>query len=441
MKSNQFWAAVSRTLAAATVTLIVILALAPGAWAASKFKMLYQFTGGADGSRPFDTLIFDQAGNLYGTTGGNTQYPGPTPGNVFKLAPNADGTWTESVLYSFTGGADGGTPVEGLIFDQAGNLYGTTEFGGNLNCSYGCGVVFELAPNLDGSWTESVLYSFTGGKDGSQPFAALIFDQAGNLYGTTGGGGNSKCQGLFSGCGVVFKLAPNGDGSWTESVLHRFTGGKDGVMPQAGLIFDQTGNLYSTTRGGGQILSYCGDWLAAGCGVVYELTPGSDGSWKEKVLHSFNRQDGMWPIAPPVFDAAGNLYGMTEKGASNACGAESCGTVFELTPKSNGRWKRKVLHYFNGKDGYAPAFGALIFDTVGSLYGTTCCGGAYGDGNVFKLTLSSGGKWKEHVLQVFRDHPEALPLGGLIFDAAGNFYGTAAGDGTTTFGAVFEITP
>jgi uncharacterized repeat protein (TIGR03803 family) len=439
MKSNRFWTGVSRFLAVMAITLIVALVLAPGAWAGTKYKTLHKFTGGADGTSPWDTLIFDQAGNLYGTTGGAEESPGPTPGNVFELTPNSDGTWTESVLYTFTGGSDGGSPVAGLIFDQAGNLYGTTEFGGNLNCQYGCGVVFELTPDSDGSWTESVLYSFTGGTDGSQPFAGLTFDQQGNLYGTTGGGGNSKCQGLFSGCGVAFELAPNSDGTWTESVLHAFNG-KDGQMPLAGVIFDQAGNLYGTTRGGGQLLSDCGDWMASGCGVVYELTPGSGGSWTEKALHAFNRQDGMWPIAPPVFDAAGNLYGTTEKGASNDCGAESCGTVFELTPGSNGKWKRKVLDYFNGKDGYAPGLGALIFDTAGSLYGITGQGGAYGDGNVYKLTPMSGGKrWKETVLHVYKR--PGFPLGGLIFDGAGNLYGTTQGNGTKTFGSVFEITP
>jgi uncharacterized repeat protein (TIGR03803 family) len=438
MKSNRFWAGVSRVLAAATLTLIVILLLAPGARAASKNKMLYEFTGGADGSMPWDTLIFDQAGNLYGTTGGSFIGPGPTPGNVFELTPNGDGTWTESVLYTFTGGSDGGTPNAGLIFDQAGNLYSTTQFGGN----YGYGVVFKLAPNSDGSWTESVLYSFTGGKDGSQPWGGLIFDQQGNLYGTTGGGGNSSCQGLFSGCGVVFELAPNSDGTWTESVLHAFTGGKDGEMPEAGLIFDQAGNLYSTTRSGGD--TSCGDWMGSGCGVVFELTPKSGGSWKEKVLHTFTHREGYWPMACPIFDAAGNLYGTADHSQ-----ASNWGIVFKLTPNANGSWKEKVLFSFTDKDGADPMDGSLIFDRAGNLYGTTVQGGDLscdagypgGCGTVFKLTPGSDGKWTEHLLEVFRDHPQGFPIGGFIFDAAGNLYGTTQGDGTKTFGSVFEITP
>ena len=433
MKSNKFWAVVSRTLAAATLMLIVTLLLVPGAWAAGKFKTLYQFTGGADGAVPFGTLIFDQAGNLYGTTGGAMISPGPTPGNVFELTPNADGTWTESVLYSFTGGSDGGSPNAGLIFDQAGNLYGTTQWGGSSNCQYGCGVVFELTPNADGAWTESVLYSFTGGKDGGQPWASLIFDAVGNLYGTTPGGGNPNCHGLFSGCGVVFKLAPNGDGTWTESVLHGFTGGKDGEMPEAGLIFDQTGNLYGTARSGGRTMPHCEDWMGTGCGVVFKLTPNPDGRWKEKVLYSFTGQDGYWPMAAPTFDAAGNLYGTTNHGGTYLYGA-----AFRLTPKANGVWKEKVLHSFNMKDGFGPGLGALIFDSAGNLYGTTVQGGAYGYGVVFKLKpISSGKRWKETALHTFK---EAGSWGGLTFDAAGNLYGTTSGDGITTFGSVFEIT-
>jgi uncharacterized repeat protein (TIGR03803 family) len=262
---------------------------------------IFTFT---DGWQPFAGMIFDAAGNLYGTTAGGgatvTEACHDSCGVVFKLAPNPDGTWTESVLHSFTG-TDGDLPDAGLIFDAAGNLYGTT-FEGGADRS---GVVFKLAPNPDGTWTESVLYSFTGGVDGGYPAAGLTLDPAGNLYGTTFEGGADRS-------GVVFKLAPNPDGTWTESVLYSFTGGADGAYPR-GLIFDAAGNLYGTTEYGG----------AYGDGVVFKLSPRSSG-WSETVLHSF-LGFGQQPFAPVIFDPAGNLYGTTQWGNGNY------GLVFEIT--------------------------------------------------------------------------------------------------------------
>ena len=199
---------------------------------------------------------------------------------MFKLAPNPDGTWTERVLYSFTGGADGLIPLAGLVFDAAGNLYGTTGYGG----ADGSGVVFKLAPNPDGTWTESVLYSFTGYADGSIPGAGLIFDPTGNLYGTTTSGGPFSAGECPAGCGVVFKLAPNPDGTWTESVLHSFTGA-DGQYPRAGLVFDVAGNLYGTTNGGGPDNdgvvfklkpNLDGTWTES---VLYSFKDGADGGF------------------------------------------------------------------------------------------------------------------------------------------------------------------
>ena len=232
--------------AALMIVIVVTLVLVPSASAQSKYKTLHKFTGGKDGSQPWAGVIFDQAGNLYGTTwhGGNQGIYCLDPsgcGVVFKLAPNSDGSWTESVLYNFcslTNCSDGKSPFAGLVFDQGGNLYGTTVNGG----AYDDGTVFELAPKADGIWTETVVYNFTGDADGSGPAAGLAFDAAGNLYGTTSSGGNlSGCDGF--GCGVVFKLAPSLGGSWTDSVLYSFQGGTDGAAPNASLTFDAAGNL------------------------------------------------------------------------------------------------------------------------------------------------------------------------------------------------------
>jgi uncharacterized repeat protein (TIGR03803 family) len=278
---------------------------------------LYSFTGGADGANPLAGLIRDAAGNLYGTTylGGSATNPGCGPsigcGVVFKLSPAG----AETVLHSFTDGADGGLPTAGLILDAAGNLYGTASFGGGS----GYGVVFKVSSC--GSRFK-VLYSFTGGADGGFPTAGLIQDPAGNLYGTTFGGGakSSACipyvSNLSRTCGVVFKLSPTG----AETVLHTFAGGADGGNPAAGLVRDAAGNLYGTTLVGGPESSACG---TLGCGTVFKLTP----SGTETVLHSFTGADGANTSAGLILDAASILYGTTNGG-----GAYRGGVVFRLTP-------------------------------------------------------------------------------------------------------------
>ena len=364
---------------AALMIIIAILMLAPGAGAASKYKTLHKFTGGKDGAFPLASLIFDQAGNLYGTTAeGGAHHKG----TVFKLAPNADGSWRESVLYNFcsrTYCGDGTEPEASLIFDQAGNLYGTTHGGGALDQ----GTVFKLTPNADGSWRESVLYSFcsrTNCSDGRFPEASLIFDQAGNLYGTTFAGGDQELC-LAGGCGVVFKLTPNSKGGWNERVLHRFCSRAncgDGGVPVGSLIFDQAGNLYGTTAEGG----------ALNQGTVFKLTPNADGNWRESVLYNFcsrtNCGDGAVPVGSLIFDLAGNLCGATFAGGDQElCFAGGCGVVFKLTPNSKGGWNERVLHTFTDRPGASPHAG-LIFDPAGNLYGTSS--GNTTLGSVFEIT-------------------------------------------------------
>jgi uncharacterized repeat protein (TIGR03803 family) len=404
----------SRKLCALLIAVAAVLVLnstvAPHAAAADKYKSLYRFKGGKDGSYVFGSLIFDAAGNLYGTTyaGGAANY-----GTVFELSPNGNGGWTKSLLHSFNG-KDGSAPWDGVILDATGNLYGTTSAGG----IYGVGTAFELTPNADGSWTENVLHSFKNdGEDGYTPYAELIFDQTGSLYGTTSAGGTNED-------GIVFQLSPNRDGSWTENLIHSFSGA-DGEQPFAGLIFDQVGNLYGTTYQGGD----------GGSGTVFELSPNRDGTWTEKVLHSFNGQDGEKPFAGLIFDAAGNLYGTTLYG-----GAEGYGAVFELAPNKNG-WTESVLQSFGPANTAGELLNAgLILDQAGNLYGATNVGGRYDWGSVFRLSHAKS-RWNETVLHSFKAHPGAEPVAALIFDANGNLYGTTAGDGSSIFGSVFEITP
>jgi uncharacterized repeat protein (TIGR03803 family) len=427
---KESWQTPGKAMVTVAIVFIIILASASDAWAQRKYKTLYTFNVGTDGYEPADGVTFDAAGHLYGTTFQGGTYRG---GTVFKLVPHPDGSWREMVLHSFRM-SDGWLPFASLIFDQAGNLYGTTPEGG----TDGFGIVFELMPTKDGSWTESVIHSFTGGADGAGPVASLVFDQSGNLYGTTTGGGfSSTCTG---GCGTVFKLTPKSNGHWTEGVLYSFcsvTECRDGLTPVASLIFDQVGNLYGTTQYGGN-LNHCRG--TNGCGLVFELTPNADGSWKEKVLHSFCPlelcDDGAFPLDNLIFDqAAGNLYGTTNSG-----GAAWDGLVFQLIPNGDGTWKEKVLHAFTGRDGSAP-YGNVTFDRSGNLYGTTQGGGAYGAGTVFKLVLDLQGGWHETVLHSFRDHPGAFPYAGVIFGPSGNLYGTTYGNFNATFGSVFEIVP
>ena len=295
-------------------TVFELTPTAGGTWSE---KVLYSFKNdGTDGINPKAGLIFDAAGNLYGTT----SHGSPShQGTVFELTPAAGGTWTEKVLHSFINdGMDGGIPEAGpLIFDAAGNLYGTTFTGG----AYGSGTVFELTPAAGGTWTEKVLYSFNpfNGADGAAPYDGLIFDAAGNLYGTTEVGGTGGCGGYS--CGTVSELTPAAGGTWTEKVLYRFQGGADGAVPVGGLIFDATGNLYGTACQGGA--GGCGGY---GCGSVFELTPAAGGTWTENVLHSFSdTPDGAGPEGGLVLDSAGNLYGTTDGG-----GPSGFGTVFEF---------------------------------------------------------------------------------------------------------------
>lgn len=412
---------------------LALLATAVSVPALSQETVLYAFNGGADGLSPASNLIFDAAGNLYGTTpnGGDYQcdsYLGC--GTVFRLEPGTDGKWSKRVLHIFHG-EDGAYP-NGIIFDSVGNLYGTALSGGGAQ---GYGVVFKLTRGVNGTWTETVLHTFSN-KDGGLPAGSLVFDSTGDLYGTTQSGGNlDACGG--TGCGTVFRLAPGTNGKWTMTVLHSFDG-NDGSIPTCTLILDSEGNLYGTTSSGG-VGSY---------GNVFELKQGSNGKWTETVLHSFNGKDGAEPYAGLVFDSAGNLYGTAQYGGdlnSFYCSGVGCGTVFKLTPGANGKWTMSVIHAFNGVDGMYPLAG-LILDAAGNLYGTTF----YSYGVVFRLSQDTNGKWTETVLHAFRGRDGLDPVAGLVFDSAGNLYGTTEhggklnncqseyGDGC---GVVFEIKP
>jgi uncharacterized repeat protein (TIGR03803 family) len=410
----------SGTASAMLTLAIVVLAAASPFGRAQTFNVLYKFTGSTDGANPYGGLVQDKAGNLYGTTasGGSSGY-----GTIFELTPNSGGGWTQSVLYNFTGGADGGSPSSSLILDSVGNLYGTTPpLGGSS-----AGTVFELATTSDG-WVQSVLYAFTGyNGGGSEPFAAPTLGKNGHLYGTTYAGG-------IDNDGIVYALT-NAGGHWSEKTVYNFTG-TTGDGPSDALIFDPAGNLYGTTYSGG----------SAGGGTVVELTRRS---WKEKTLYNFQcdnfggackNGDAGHPEAGLVMDSAGNLYGAARFG-----GAYGDGAVFEVAALAGGKWKESVLYSFKSGpgDGDQP-FGTLVFDKSGNLYGTA--GGGYA-GVVFKLIAGTDGHWRETIVHRFLDSDGDGPEAGLIIDASGNLYGTTGGGGnpgcSNNFGCgvVFEITP
>jgi uncharacterized repeat protein (TIGR03803 family) len=420
------------------LAVVLLLAVAATPWAQAQYEVLYRFDGKAAGGVPFAGVIRDAAGNLYGTTeyGGDLKcFPGVGCGVVFKL--NSD-TGEETVLYTFTGGTDGAGANAGLIRDAAGNLYGTTPEGGHLNCSKaqedlphpgGCGVVFKL----DTTGKETVLHSFTGGADGSFPEAGVIRDAAGNLYGTTSGGGDPNCV-IAPGCGVVFKLDTTGK----ETVLYAFTGESDGAFSTAVLIRDAAGNLYGTAENGGDL--NCILW-PSGCGVVFKLKPDTR---ELTTLYAFTggAAGGAIPYPSVIQDPEGNLYGTTEFGGYDSNQALGFGVVFKLDTAG----KETVLYTFTGgADGSNPLAG-VIRDAAGNLYGTTpnggdlTCGAPYGCGVVFKLDTTG----RETVLHTFAGGADgAGPSAGLNRDAAGNLYGTTSGGGDPNCdcGVVFKLTP
>ena len=335
-----------------------------------KDKVLYSFQGGSDGTYPAGGVVFDQAGNLYGATG----WDGSTGiGTVFQLTKQG-GAWRKNLLYTFHG-SDGSIPTGGVVLDKAGNIYGGTAYGGTGHCillgsDVGCGLIYEISPpaHPGEAWTQTIIYSLRGDKDGYFPQGDLVFDSAGNLYGATQfGGGFGSCDPFYPFCGTIFELSPpkKKGGKWTEKVLYSFKNRKDGGDPNGGLVLDKKGALYGTAYCGGS--AECQN-LQSGNGVVFRLKPpvtkGAD--WAYRVLYTFQGPDGAGPNGGLVFDTNGLLYG-TAKGG----GSQHGGVAYKRKPPvtRNNLWKQEVLHQFgSGNDGDLPQAG-LIFDPKGNLYG------------------------------------------------------------------------
>jgi len=395
-----------------TLLAAVVLALASAAQAGPRYKILHLFGDGSDGSGPWGSLVFDAKGNAYSTTinGGTYNF-----GTVFELTPHSNGHWTETVLHDFNcKGNEGCMPNAGVAIDAAGDLYGTAKT-----------TTFELSPG-PGGWNLTVLQNEGG------PFN-LILDQVGNLYGPLGLGEYGQ--------GAISELVT--DQNWAEDRLYSFCAKNnskhhcmDGSEPFAGVTWGPEGSLYGTTvRGGTSSLDHFGN---VGGGVVFQLTPQSDGTWKETVLHSFPafKTDGSKPYEGVVLDGAGNVYGATSQGGSST----NCGVIFKLAPQGNGKWKETILYDFPRVAGGCGA-NTLAFDAKGNLWGTAQ-GGTSSNGVVFELTPQQSGKWKYHAVHQFNWKDGSLPGSAVIFDKQGNLYGTTIVGGAPNYGGVaFEITP
>lgn len=389
------------------LAIIAVMTLTGSAWPVT-YKVLYKFGSYPDAQSPEAGLVFDSVGNLYGTTfnGGTSNV-----GAVYELSP-VPGGWTEKVLYSFTGKADGGRPVSTLVLDAKGNLYGTTEYGGTGNGGLGNGVVFELSPPAHGhsAWTEKVIHTFAGGTDGVAPLGGVIFDGNGNLIGTTSAGGSTNL-------GTIFELSPS-NGTWSKSSIHIFQGGNDNSVPQGKLTIDSLGRVYGTTRGG--------------VGSIYRLTRNSNGNWIYHQMYCFcNEGGGISPYGGLAVDNSFHIYGTTYGGFGT-------GNVFEFALPSP--IQIKVM---NGTtDGGGP-LGGVVLDTLGHLWGTASFGGDHGVGVVFNAAYVAG-KWQYTVAHNFggiSNSDGATPITDLIFDTGGHLYGTTYSGGATNVGEVFEVIP
>lgn len=376
-------------------------------------RVLYSFSGQYDGGNAATGLVHDRHGNLFGTTvvGGTAAC-----GTAFELSPQSSPPWRETVLYNFSCGSDGKNPHGGVTFDGHGNLDGTTVAGGaGGSCTGdGCGVVFQLTPTA-----ENVLHSFTGGPDGFGPGGGVVYNSAGDVFGTTPDGGKYAQ-------GTVYKVFRSG-GSWRERVIHAFTGGRDGGVGSLGLLLTgPSGSLYSVTEIGGE----------HGAGTVFRLSPGANGRWNFATLYAFKgTPDAGSPYGGLIADASGNLYGTTYYG-----GAAGLGAVFELMPRPRGGYRERVLYSFKGGADGSSSTATLILGGSGALYGTTSAGGGSCDcGTIFKVNASTG---KEQVLHAFGSGTDgAYPYYGLTAGAHGTLYGTTVAGGLYNQGTVFEFKP
>jgi len=418
MKSDVRSKILRNGMAAMVVALLIAWPGASQRAAAATEKIIHTFSG-PDGINPILGVTFDSAGNLYGVASGGGS---SNNGTVYELIPGSNGTWTEKTLLSFDGGPGGSTPVGGLVFDNKGNLYGTTKLGGHN----GVGIVYELTPSSSGNWTEIALHDFGSSGDGAYPVGNLAIDSSGNIFGTTEGGGafgnGTEVQG-----GTVFELSLGAHGVSTEKVVHSFGSGSDGNVPKGGVILDANGNAYGTTYAGG----------AEGQGTVFYI---SASTGIETIIHSFNpgasQGDAWHPATGVTLDSEGNLYGGST-GGYDAAAFEGGGTVYKLSPQTGGTWKETLLLAL-GHDQFTEAiYSNLLLDSTGHLYGTSLDNTG---GRVFKTFPQSGSHVTWNFINPFFGTNGTRPaVGSLAIDSKGNLYGATQAGGANNDGVVFEI--
>ncbi len=464
------------------MAMLLLAATATLAFGAGE-RVLHNFIGPRSGDVAIGNEVFDAAGDVYGMTltGGTSGF-----GTVYQLSPQANGSWKETVIHNFAGGSDGSFYLgeysglslysfSRLRIDSAGTLYGVTPTGG----AYGLGVLFKLQKDSIGNWTETILYAFGNTGDGVYP-GSFAFDRSGNVLGVTNKGGTNNV-------GVIYQLTPAAQGSWTESILYTFTSALDGAYP-TGLTMDSAGNLFGVASQGGFDGCVGQDLNLVGCGTVFELTPGSAASWSFTTVHLLTVPEGNCPLGDPVVDSAGNVYGSTYylNGYGN-------GIVFEVSPGANGAWTFSTVYAFAGGPDGGNLYTSLVLGKDGHFYGTSSRGGLYQNGEIFdlipskglawkksalfsfnysdgqgagpnqpvldgagdlyvstgagassvlKLTPSSSGAWSSQRLYSFRLGDEGYTtIGTLIGDSAGNLFGTTQSGGLKHSGAVFELSP
>lgn len=424
--------------------ILFAMAIVPSVASAQTEKVIHQFAL-TDGADPNGALLIDSAGNIYGATatGGTSTACESGCGVVFEISPISGGGSHYRVIHEFASGDDGATPRTSLSMDASGRIYGTTMYGGGStseDCPTGCGTVFVLTPSSNGVWKESILHHFEAITDGRVPIDGVSIDAAGNLYGVTEFSLNSTGY-----IGQVYEISPNGT-KWTFKTLHNFLPATDGYYPLGSVVLDSEGNLYGTTQFGAESAGCYNQ----GCGIIYELSPGSNGTWTESILYEFpslDGPDGSIPSGRITRDAEGNIYGTTEYGGENAsaCPQSGCGTAFKLSNVA-GTWQLTTLHSFGqGADGREP-IGPVTLDSAGNVYGTTQYGGSSGRGtswgNVFELSPNAG-NYTYKSLHVFNNVAGGqIPWAGVTLDAQGDLWGTTFYGGSSNgdgYGVVFEL--